>query len=169
VTRDQVAASIVALVLDNEGGVADVGDGMGLTRWGQTVGWCHEFSLPIPRTKDDAAVNYRHWLDKTRLIELCDVLDALAVATVDWAVNSGHRRAIQSLQTALGSLQPDGVIGDLTVERISHVNRKNVAARILCDRNAFLFGLVADNPARNAQYARGWARRMSGQILWLVA
>ena len=82
-TRDQVAATIIDKILQREGGVADVGDGKGVTRFGQTPEWLETFGLEPPQTRADAAVNYHSWLDRTGLIGLCDAPDALADAVID--------------------------------------------------------------------------------------
>ena len=94
---------IIRRILDREGGVADVGDGKGVTRWGQTPGWLSDFDLPTPTNEAEAAENYATWLRVTGLERLLQPrADALADTVIDLAVHSGHVTAIKSLQKAVG-------------------------------------------------------------------
>lgn len=166
-TRDEVAAIVILRVIAREGGVKDVGDGKGITAFGQTLLWLEEFGLPTPYTPEQAAANYRVFLERTRLMEVCDVLDALADAVIDYAVHSGHPRAIRALQAAIGT-RPDGVIGDQTIAQLRLTNRLTAAARVIGDRNALLYRIIAEEPAHRKD-AGGWAHRINEHIRNLVA
>jgi lysozyme family protein len=167
-TRYDVAAAIIERVLIREGAVADVHDGMGITYFGQTADWCAQFGLVLPATRERAAANYRTWLDRTGLIDVCDVLDPLADGVIDYAVHSGHQRAIRSLQAALG-VRPDGVMGVETRGALAVADRRVAAGKIVADRADFAFGLIGGHPAKYAKFARGWGHRISEQIRGLVA
>lgn len=160
-TRDQIAASVIATVLKFEGGIADVGDGKGVTRFGQTPDWLNQFGLAAPSTAAEAAANYRAWLDVTGLIALCDVADLLAEVTIDWAVHSGHGRPIRALQAAIGT-RPDGVIGERTeaaIAELTPAQRQKGAAKVMADRVRHAGKLITDDPAEYARWAKGWANR----------
>ena len=160
-TRDEAAGVVLLRVLDWEGGVADVGDGHGVTRFGQTPGWLQQFGLPAPMTTGEALANYRTWLVKTGILGACDAPDIFAVAVVDWAVHAGHRVAIRGLQLALKEAA-DGVWGPETQAAVDAADRHALACRLVAARARFTFGLLAD-PARS-QWARGWGHRIADQI-----
>jgi lysozyme family protein len=168
VTRDDAAGYVLALVIEHEGGVADVGDGKGETRWGQTPGWLASFGFTSPKTRDEAMANYRTWLVRTRLIGVCDYPDALAIGVVDWAVHAGHVTAIRGLQRALG-VAADGIYGPETQEAVDRLDggvstRRLVAARVLAARLRSLGRIVTDHPATDARYAAGWMNRVADQV-----
>jgi lysozyme family protein len=155
---------IIATVLANEGGIADVGDGKGLTRFGQTPGWLSQFNLPIPANITEAADNYADWLRLTKLDALIGGQpDDLATIVIDFAVHSGHVTAIRMLQSAIGA-QVDGVIGRSTLAALANADRKTVARRVLAGRMEQIGGLIADHPERYARFARGWLRRLGDQV-----
>lgn len=160
-TRDEAAAEVITRVLRWEGGIADVGDGKGITRFGQTPAWLDQFGLPTPTTPEEARLNYQRWLVRTGLIGVCDYPDPFAIGVVDWAVHSGHRTAIRGLQAALG-VAVDGTYGPETQAAVDAVDRRGAACRLIAHRARFVFGLLAN--VQNAKYARGWGNRISEQI-----
>jgi len=155
---------IVQRILRREGGVADVGDGKGVTRYGQTVEWLREFGLSTPRDADDAAENYTIWMARTRLDRLIAPhgADALADAVIDLAVHSGHTIAILALQRVVGTAT-DGVIGPATIAA-ANVDRTRAAAGVVAWRMEQHARLIAGNPARYAKFAVGWARRCAEHV-----
>lgn len=155
---------LIAAILTREGGVADVGDGKGVTRWGQTPGWLVQFNLPIPTNLTEAAENYRAWLGTTKLDRVIgDVADPLADAVIDWAVHAGHVSAIRGLQAALG-VPVDGVMGDNTLGAVARMDRGVAARRVLASRLEQMGGLISSRPERHARYAKGWLNRIGEQI-----
>lgn len=154
---------MVSRVMVREGGIADVGDGKGITRFGQTPEWLVQFGLPAPNTVAQAAANYLTWLVRTRLIALCDVADDLADSTIDFAVNAGHPTAIKALQTGL-RLQADGVIGPETEAAITRADRPRLARLVLAGRMRHYGGIIARDPAKHGKFARGWMNRLAAQI-----
>jgi lysozyme family protein len=156
------AASIIARVIAREGGIADGGDGMGITSFGQTSGWLEQFGLTAPHTPDEAAANYQLWLEKTGLLGLCAFDDILADATIDYAVNSGHRVAIRALQIRLGT-GSDGVWGPQTQAAVDACNRHAMAAKVIASR-VKLYGALITADASRSQYAHGWMNRVGDQI-----
>lgn len=162
-TRDEVAASVIAAVLLREGGIVDTHDGKGVTRFGQTAEWLTQYGLTTPTTSDEAAANYREWLDRTRLIVLCDQPDALADIAIDWAVHAHAVTVIRAIQLAL-HLRGDGVLGPVTEAALQHANRDAMARRLLADRIRTLGRLITDYPDRNAQFAAGWLARVAAQV-----
>lgn len=156
---------VIARVLEREGGVADVGDGKGVTYYGQTRGWLAEFDLPVPANQMEAYENYQSWMRKTRLDALFD-FGSIADVVVDFAVHSGHRTAIKSLQRAVG-VEADGVIGPVTLNQLRLSESDDclgvVVYHVLADRIALLGQLITDKPA-NAKFAKGWMQRVAEQV-----
>ncbi len=154
---------LIRRVLQREGGVADVGDGKGITRWGQTPGWLKQFNLPIPTNPTEASENYVAWLQVTRLDQLIgDVADDLADIVIDFAVHAGHVTAIRMLQASLG-VAVDGVIGPAT-EAAAKQDRKAICRRVLRGRLDQMGSLIASQPDKYARFARGWLARIGEQI-----
>lgn len=154
---------VIARVIRREGGIKDVGDGKGLTRFGQTPGWLAQFGLPAPDTPAQAATNYRAWLDLTGLIALCGEADVFVDAVIDWAVHSGHPRAIRSMQAAV-QVRPDGVIGPVTraaIDALGTAGRRAAAAKVVADRVRHSGGLITADPAQYSRNAKGWANRQA--------
>lgn len=158
--------AVIERVLLHEGGVADVGDGMGVTRYGQTGDWLATWGLPIPQTRDDAAENYAVWLGKIRLDEVCDFDPTLGGALVDWSVHSGHVVAIKGLQKALGAVA-DGRLGPDTMHAIYSLGtdgKRRATLGVHCARLEFIGRIITDKPDKHARYAAGWLNRMATNI-----
>lgn len=143
-------------ILAQEGGVADVGDGKGITRWGQTPGWLSFWNLPTPTSVEEARTNYELWLKKSGLSALCEPVDALALSIVDYAVHSGERAAIRALQSILG-VKADGILGPITKKAVQECDRVKTATLLNGERLAFLAGLAKSDP----RFLRGWVLRIS--------
>lgn len=159
---------LIAKVMLREGGVADVGDGKGLTRWGQTPGWLAQFNLPIPDSPQAAASNYAEWIRLTGLDAVIgDEADPAADFVIDFAVHSGHIPAIKLLQNALG-VTADGVIGPKTRTALEWADRRWLAFAVIAGEMKYQGGLITDNPDRHARWARGWANRNAAKLLTLV-
>lgn len=163
VPQESTIRTVIHLVMEEEGGVADVGDGKGLTRYGQTPGWLARWRLPVPESPDEAEMNYRSWLETTGLDELCTEDDALAWAVIDWAVHAGERVAIAALQGAIG-VKRDGLIGPITLAALAKTDRAHVAATVVADRLVSTMGLVASHPDQYLRYLRGWTGRLARHV-----
>lgn len=161
-TRDQNAGFIIAKILKREGGVADVSDGKGVTRYGQTPDWLSQFGLTAPKTPTEAEANYRTWLVRTGLIGVCDQADVFADAVIDWAVHSGHVQAIRSLQRAVKA-RADGVFGPETQAAVDRCDRFGTACRVVAERVRFIGRILHDQPALHV-FASGWANRQAELI-----
>jgi lysozyme family protein len=87
-----------------------------------------------------------------------DVLAAL----VDFAVHSGPRSAITSLQRVLG-VTPDGVIGPQTLAAMRAADHDDVLWRLLILRAECLCRLAWRDP-RQRVFLRGWLTRVIEQM-----
>lgn len=155
-------SDIITRLLNDEGGVADVGDGKGVTRYGQTSAWLTQFHLPEPQSRDDAAVNYMRWLYLTGLEKIVEPGDALADIIIDIAVMSDHRRAIKTLQALLG-VKVDGVLGVQTLDALALLDRDVLARHVIAWDMRYEGRLIQQDPTR-ARYAAGWADRMAKHV-----
>lgn len=158
---------LIQRILVREGGIRDVGDGMGVTRFGQTPVWLSQFGLPAPTTPEQAAENYRLWLSKTALtLVIGPVADDLADIVLDIAVMSDFRKAIKALQQAL-HVAVDGGLGPTTVAALAAADRKRLARDVIAWDMEYQGRLVTLDPSR-ARYAAGWANRMADHVRRLV-
>lgn len=154
--------TVIARIVAREGGIADVGDGRGVTRYGQTSAWLQTFGYPVPTSPDEAAENYRRWLHDTGLEAVATVADVLADAVIDWAVHSGHQVAIRAMQAALG-VTPDGIIGPITRGALARADRGTAAKQVVADRVRYVGRIVRRDP-RAARFAAGWANRLAALV-----
>jgi len=159
--------AVIARILAREGGVADVGDGMGATRWGQTEDLLAEYGLTAPNTPQEAAGNYAKWISFERLDEVCDFDLELGDDVADACVNDGAGQGIEFLQRALG-VTADGRIGPLTIAAMQKANPRALRAAVLAEDIEFHGRLIARNPSE-AKYAAGWAARQAEKVRRLAA
>lgn len=157
-----VLNSIADRIIAREGGVADVQDGKGVTRWGQTAAWLEQYQLPQPQTSADAKKNYLTvWL-ATKLAGIAAVDDLLADAVLDYAVNAGERVSIRTLQVVL-DVSPDANWGPATQTAVDNCDRHQVAAKLLAEQVAHYGAIITANPSRSV-FAHGWLNRKAEQI-----
>lgn len=90
-----------------------------------------------------------------------DLPDAIAVAVMDYAVNSGTSRSAKTLQRVVGA-GADGAIGPATLAKVAAAveadGEKAVAQAIVMQRSDFLSDLVKRKPEM-AAFLKGWMRR----------
>jgi len=90
-----------------------------------------------------------------------DLPEEVAVALMDYAVNSGVDRAAKAIQR-LVHVGVDGQIGPNTISAVQTaatlLGNKRVAQNIVMERSDFLCGLVANKPEM-AVFMKGWMRR----------
>lgn len=145
-------------LLVREGGVADVGDGKGVTRWGQTPEWLQAFGLQAPASATEAKQNYERWAAKTNLERVCQDGDALAEHLLDFAVHSGEGTAIRALQRIVG-VAADGALGPQTLRALALCDRSHVAHKLFAYRLRLAGKLLARE--ENRRYAAGWLARLA--------
>ena len=159
--------ALIERILDREGGIQDVGDGKGVTRWGQTPGWLAQYNLPVPTTRVEAAVNYRTWIDLIGFRSIVEPGDALADILLDIAVMSSAPKAVKALQACL-LVKVDGVLGDVTrYALVAADRRRRLACAVIAWDIAYQGRLITLDPTR-AQWAAGWAARLAGHVRRLV-
>jgi lysozyme family protein len=154
--------TLIEKLLDREGGVADVGDGKGVTRFGQTPDWLDRFNLPAPKTRDEAHANYLRWIGLIKFGPLLEPGDDLADILLDIAVMSDHTKAIKALQAVLG-ITVDGVLGPVTLEAMTRQFRPRLARLVIAWDMQYQGRIITLNPDR-AKFAAGWANRMAEHV-----
>lgn len=155
---------VVEKILDAEGGISDVGDGKGVTRFGQTPQWLTDNGLPKPETREDALHNYGVWMQRFKLSDLCEVDEWAGWIVADTATNFGERTAIKMLQRALAVIA-DGVIGRETLHRFTSVaGTRTFRTRLLASKGRAYGDLLASELPDRRKFARGWMNRLGEQI-----
>jgi len=153
---------LIEKILDREGGVADVGDGKGVTRYGQTPAWLAEFHLPVPSGRAQAAANYKTWLSLVGLTDVISPGDNLADILFDIGVMSTALKAIKALQAAL-KIPVDGILGPTTQRMLALADRRRLAFEVIAWDMTYQGRVITNNPQR-AMYAEGWATRMADHV-----
>lgn len=96
----------------------------------------------------------RYW-DKVRGDELHP---ALALAVFDFAVNSGHPRAIRHLQSVVGA-SPDGAIGPKTMAAVDSYIAKHGLENLIKSYSFSRLSFLRDLKTWRV-FGRGWERRV---------
>jgi lysozyme family protein len=161
-----VVDQVIADLLEDEGGVKDVGDGKGITRWGQTPGWLQDHGFVPPTSAADAAVNYGRWMKQTRLAELCGRDAYIGWVVTDFAVLSGVVTAVTALQRAC-NVAADGALGPVTLAAVTPERSARIARRLLQIKVETFGALVSSKKVDRREWARGWFNRIGRQIVRL--
>ena len=89
----------------------------------------------------------------------CDAVpDAMRFQLFDMAVNSGVRRALETLQLAAG-VDPDGQLGPLTLQALQTMPPARLIARFNGHRLEFLTSLN-----HWERFGKGWSRRIASNL-----
>jgi lysozyme family protein len=161
-TGIEVSLSTLEILLSKiivvEGGIKDVGDGKGVTRFGQTPDWLTTFNLPAPETPEQALANYVKWAQITKLSEVCCYRDALSEILLSFSIHNTHLGGIKALQRAV-KVKADGVIGPITLAAVHDAQRHTLAVKVLASYQR-LIGLALKKPL-NTRFASGWLNRLA--------
>jgi lysozyme family protein len=148
--------------------VVNLGDGAGLTRLGITsknfgtlpllanpnfwdASACTTF-LAINRAKIFYDEEFWRHINGDRITD-----DQIAALVLSWSVNRNIPTAVKALQRVLG-VDPDGVLGGVTLAELSQKDPKIVAAQYRAEWISFYHGLVDLNPS-NQRFLDGWINR----------
>lgn len=168
-------AEVIERVLVREGGVADVGDGKGITRWGQTPAWLEQHGFPVPQTRDQARKNYDAYARRLGLADVAERSLPIGDLVMDVSVLSGDTMGPALLQAALrAGLMQDGVVGPRTLAALDRaLARGGAEARLARDIFArrleqvgrlLSLKVARKNPQRdNRKFAESWLSRLAGQ------
>ena len=125
-----------------------------LARWRGVTPWT---ALPKSTVRDltraEATRIYRarYW----QTVRGDDLPPGVAYALFDFAVNSGHRRAVRTLQEIVGTT-PDGIMGGMTLGAVRRYGcERELVRRLSIRRLAFMQRL-----RHWSHFKRGWTRRV---------
>lgn len=79
------------------------------------------------------------------------------ISYFDSAVNTGRKQANKFLQRALG-VSADGVVGPITLKAIEKADTKDLAYKIIEQRQAF-YDMLAKNKPKLKVFLKGWTNR----------
>jgi lysozyme family protein len=158
VTIDQIIHS----VLDEEGGIKDVGDGKGVTRFGQTPQWLSDNGFKPPETRDEAGINYAVWMGRTKLMRVCERDWYVGWLVTDFSVHGGEHAAARILQKAL-NVPADGIIGPKTLAAIP-VDSVKFRRKLLAAFNTNYYRLLGSKQVDRRESAGGWGNRIARKI-----
>lgn len=144
------------------GGKVGLGDCVG-TKWGIAANTYGEGpTLPRGRvpirqlTSSEAAYVYRRdYLDH---IYAEQFEDGVAFQLLDFAINSGPRRAVMALQRAVG-VKPDGSWGPVSAKALAQHSESDLVKLLVAERLEFMASLPNWESA-----GRGWARRLARNL-----
>jgi lysozyme family protein len=143
------------LVLEFEGGYSNSPhDGGGRTYLGVSERAHPELWRDGKPTREQAMTLYRdHYWDRCR----CDKMPgSIAVPVFDMAVNAGVSRSVKTLQSALGTVLVDSLIGPETLDAVNH---PNIDRRVVvCDFTTYRLHHYA-SLQNYSHYWKGWTRR----------
>jgi lysozyme family protein len=143
-------------ILGHEGGETDDPDDPGgHTKWGICQRSYPDLDISALTVGDAAAIYLRDYAAPLRLWRF---EDGVAFQLFDFAVNSGPSTALKQLQEALG-LEPDGVIGPISLAAISARSESDLVMLIIAERLNYMASL-RNWPA----HGRGWVRRMAKNL-----
>ena len=158
-------------ILSWEGGYANIpNDRGGATNKGVTIstwkaqgydknndGIIDVKDLKIITEADAINVMKKNFWDKWKADLIKD--QNIANILVDWVWCSG-KYGITLVQKML-DLNPDGIVGDKTIQAINNHDPKTLFAKIHERRKLFLENIVKNNPSQKI-FLKGWLRRLEG-------
>lgn len=151
-------------ILQDEGGIKDVGDGKGVTRFGQTPTWLDDNGFVPPANAADAAVNYAAWMTRFQFDRVSELDRFVGWMLADFAVHSGEREGVKGLQRALG-VKDDGVLGPITLQAVRVAAGSHLLARkLLSQRMRYVGKLLGSDKTDRRKWAHGWLNRLADHV-----
>lgn len=153
----------IELVLRDEGGVADVGDGKGVTAYGQTRIWLDHWGLQAPQSRDHAVMNYETVWVRTHIADVIDRDATLGYVLATFATHADERFAIAAMQRELG-VEADGQIGAITLQALDAAPVDAIAHGLVAAYAERLGEGLASEKRDRRKFARGWLNRLARLI-----
>lgn len=141
----------------------DVGDGKGITRFGQTPAWLEDHGFAPPETPEHAAMNYAIWMSRYRLDELATVDPVIGYLVTDDAVHASVGDAVRRLQRCLG-VHDDGLIGPKTLAAVAAADLARLARHVIAAKWEHRCELLGSMRFDRRKWAKGWGLRMGRQL-----
>ncbi len=115
---------------------------------------------------------YRFWWQKLSCEE---IPTAVACCLYDFAVNSGHKRAVRKLQECYNNtvftghvLETDGIVGPKTIAACQKCNTEDFITEYIDVRRSFFRAIVRSKPSQKV-FLKGWLNRCDNLYYFAVA
>ena len=157
-------ADIIDQIINSEGGdkvTNDPSDSGHLTKWGIAQSAHPDVDILHLTYEGARAIYIDTYLTKSGIAKLEP--EFLRNQVLDFAVNAGVERAINTLQGILGVAR-DGVIGPATLAALAARDAKAVNNLYVTARRQFYYHLAETRP-KDKKYLKGWLRRAQGFYL----
>lgn len=145
-------------LISREGGARitqDSSDTGGTTKYGISSKSYPDVDIAKLQYDGARAIYYRDYLMATNIYLLPELVQELAL---DFAVHSGPRKAITSLQRLVGVAE-DGLLGPLTIDAAKALKVGDLCRAYTIDRVGYLCRQVQTNPSK-LKYLTGWITRV---------
>ncbi len=123
----------------------------------------HRYPREDIRRMTEPRARYLYERDYWDAVRGDELPDAVALAVMDYAVNSGVPRASRALQREVGA-RVDGVIGGKTLKAVAakceRLGDHHVALGVLDRRLLFLTAILKKKPTQYLPFLTGWMRRL---------
>mgnify|MGYP001565061238 CR=1 FL=1 len=125
------------------------------TKWGIAANTYPDLDIRHLTKEQAADIYIRDYLSKLQahLLE-----DGVAFQLLDFAINSGPKRAIKALQWAVHA-EPDGDLGPVTLAAVAKYSESDLVMLLIAARLDFM----ADLPTWPS-FGRGWAHRLADNL-----
>lgn len=151
----------IPVLMGHEGGVADVGDGEGITAFGWTLATCRKLGVKPPTTQAEAEALFETYFWSPFYGKLNSQI--IATKVFDDAVNQGPGVSVKTLQQALcavGSIVTvDGTIGSATVAAANAVPDNLLLPWFRLHQYITYDLYINANPAQREKFRDGLAKR----------
>lgn len=151
----------IPVVMEHEGGIANVGDDEGITAFGWTLATCRALGVAQPTNPMEAEELYRthFWLPRYSQIQS----QSVATKLFDDAVNQGPGTAHKMLQQALCSIGSivviDGRFGPATLAAVNAVPEAMLLPWMRLHQYISYVAYIEADPTAREKFRAGLARR----------
>ena len=125
------------------------------TKWGIAANTYEHLDI-VNLTVEDAVQIFID--DFLKPIKADQLRDGVAFQMLDFAINSGPRRAKRELQQAIG-VKSDGFIGPITLAALQARDESDLVILLIAERLDFMSRL-----SNWPRHGRGWVRRMAANL-----
>lgn len=146
------------------GRIVDLGDGMGLTRFGVAQNSHPNLPATFYTTMDrvtalqqaELIYEQQYW---NRFLGGSITDDGVASCLLSFAINDGESREVKMVQECVG-VTVDGVMGPNTLLHVNAYNGPQLAAALRAAQADYYRAVVAERP-EDARFLEGWLMRAS--------
>lgn len=144
------------------GRVVNLGDGVGLTRFGVAQNAHPDLSADFYTTDRTSALQQAELIYEQQYWNrfMGDYITDVGVASclLSFAINDGTAREVKMVQECVG-VSVDGIMGASTLQHINAYNPQMLAAALRAAQADFYRAIYASNPAKYGPFINGWLAR----------